>query len=101
MNKEEVLKMAQRENSDEREVQIKDKSLKWTYITMVIVAAVFAFIREQNGQPMMDLCATVSASVCVGQIYRFIRTRKKENLLIGIITLAIVIFSVIRFCMGH
>lgn len=101
MNREEVLKMAQNENSDEREVQIKDKSLRWTYITMVIVAAIFAFIREQNGLPMMDLCATVGASVCTGQIYRFIRTKKKEYLVVGIIMFIVVIFAVIRFCMGH
>lgn len=49
MDKKEILKQAQREGEDEREVQVRDKSLKWTYIAMVVVAAVFTFIRAEQG----------------------------------------------------
>lgn len=60
MERKEILKRAQDENLDERELQVKDKSMKWSYIVMVIMASVFSFIRSEQGLPMMDLCATVS-----------------------------------------
>lgn len=40
MNKEEILRKAQKESNDEMEVQVKDKSMKWTYISMVIAAGI-------------------------------------------------------------
>ena len=49
MNKEEILRKAQKESNDEMEVQVKDKSMKWTYISMVIAAGIFSFIRESQG----------------------------------------------------
>lgn len=101
MNREEILQKAQQENVDERVLQIKDRSITWTYLTMVIVAAIFAAIRDANGQPMMDLCATVCASVCVGQTYRFVRTKSVHYLIFALITLVVGICAVIRFCMGH
>jgi len=101
MNKEEILTKARNENKDEMEVQIRDKALKWTYVVMVVVAGIFAFIRGANNQPMMDLCVTICASVAVGQLYRFIKTRDKYCLTMGIVTLVVGIFALIRFCMGH
>lgn len=101
MNKEEILKMAQKENCDEMALQVRDRAMKWTYLAMVIVAAIFAEIRAMNDQPMMDLCVTVCASVAVGQFYRFAKTKEKSCLIFGIITFAVGIFALIRFCMGH
>ena len=101
MNKEEILAKAQQENKDEMEVYVKDKSLKWTYIVMVLAAAVFTFIRAEKGEPMMDLCATVSASVTAGMIYRFVKTKEKSCLIIGLITLCTAVVSAIRFFMGY
>lgn len=54
MNREEILEKAKRENKDEREIFVRDQSMRWTYLAMVLSGAVFAFIRESNGQPMMD-----------------------------------------------
>lgn len=101
MNKEEILAKAKQENKDERELLVRDQSMRWTYLTMVITAAVFAFIREQKGQPMMDLCVTVCASVCVGQLYRYVKTTDRSCLILGGIALVVAIISLIRFCMGH
>lgn len=101
MNKDEILKQAQREGEDEPEVQVRDKSLKWTYIVMVIMAAAFAAVRESQGLPMMDLCATVCLSVCAGQIYRYIKLRDKGCLILGIVTFVVAVVAVIRFFMGH
>lgn len=101
MNKEEILAKAKNENSDEMELQIRDKSMRWTYLTMVIIAAIFAFIRENHGQPMMDLCVTVCASVAVGQFYRFLKSKETYCLILGLIALLVGIFALVRFCMGY
>lgn len=47
INKEEILAKS-RKSGDEMEGVVKDKSMKWTYITMVFVAAIFAFIRSED-----------------------------------------------------
>lgn len=103
MKKEEILAKSRQENknADERERQIKDASMKWTYIAMVITAAIFAFIRAEQGYPMMDLCATVAISVCAGQFYRFVKDSDKNSLLVAGIMLLVFIMATIRFFMGH
>lgn len=101
MEREEILKIAQEEKKDERELQVKDKSMMWSYIVMVIMASVFSFIRSEQGLPMMDLCATVCGSVCASMTYRFIKTKNKEYLMITVIMLVTSIMAIIRFFMGH
>lgn len=101
MDREEVLKRAQCEKLDERELQVKDKSMIWSYIVMVIMASVFSFIRSEQGLPMMDLCATVCGSVCAAMTYRFVKTKNTEHLIIAVIMFAVTIMAIVRFCMGH
>lgn len=101
MDKNEILKMAQVENQDEMELQVKDKSMMWSYIVMVVMAAIFSFIRSEQGLPMMDLTATVSASVCAAMTYRFIKTRNKEHLFLALIMFVVAIVAIVRFVMGH
>mgnify|MGYP000746126870 FL=1 len=48
MDREEILKMAQAEKYDEQELQIKDKSMTFSYVVIVITAAIFSFIRSQQ-----------------------------------------------------
>ena len=101
MDKSEILKKAQNERIDEMEIQIRDRSMKWTYVIMVIAAAVFSFIRAEQGLPMMDLFATVCFSVCAGQAYRFVKSKEKSCLMMAIITLIVAAAATIRFLMGH
>jgi len=101
MDKEEILRRSRAENCDEMEMQTRDKSMKWTYITLVLSAAIFAFIRDMNNQPSMDLCATVALSVFAGRIYCFARTKNRYDIIIAVITCAIAVFATIRFFMGH
>ena len=101
MERNEILKKAQAERVDERELQVKDKSMMWSYITMVFMAAIFSFIRSEQGLPMMDLSATVSASVFAGMTYRFIKTKKKENAIIALVMLSVVVIATISFFMEH
>lgn len=100
MTREEVLAKA-RSGKDEMAVQVKDKAMKWTYIVLVLSAAVFAFIRGLNGQPVMDLCATVCFSVFAGRMYCYIKTKEKHDLVMAIITIATAVVATIRFFMGH
>ena len=101
MQKEEILRMAQAEGEDERELQIKDKSMICSYMVMMIVATIFSFIRQQQGLPMMDLSATVCVSVVAGMIYCYIKTRDKGNVVIAVIALCIAVLATICFFMGH
>lgn len=100
MNKEDILKRAQNEK-DEMVVQTHDKAMKYTYIALVITAAIFAMIRAQREQPIMDLCATVCFSVFAGRIYCYMKTKDSYNLIMALITLIAAIFATIRFFMGH
>jgi uncharacterized membrane protein YjjP (DUF1212 family) len=101
MDKDEILKKAQAERKDERELQVKDKSMMWSYIVMVLMAAIFSFIRSEQGLPIMDLTATVSASACAGMTYRFIKTKENADLFLALIMLCVAIISTVRFFMGH
>lgn len=101
MNKEEILQKSRNEKYDEMAVFTNDKSIKWTYIAMVLSAGIFAFIRGLNGEPILDLCATVSFSAFVGQLYRYIKMKDKGNLIIAAVMLVCCIFASVRFFMGH
>lgn len=101
MEREEILKRAQAEKTDERELQVKDKSMMCSYIVLVLVAAVFSFIRSEQGLPTMDLCATVGSSVCAGMTYRFIKTKNKGYMIIAMVMFVITVVSIVRFFMGH
>lgn len=101
MNQSDILTRARSEKSDEMEIWVRDQSIRWTYLTMVIVAALFAALRASQGLPTMDLCVTVCASVAVGQFYRAIRLKERSYATIGAISLLLAAIALIRFCMGH
>lgn len=101
MNKEDILKMAQSEKRDEMELHIKDKSMMWSYLVMVIVAALFSFIKALHGVPITDLTATVCASVGTTLAYRYAKLKDKQDLFIAIIMFIIALISTIYFVMGY
>lgn len=100
MDREEILKKAQGE-ADEMVVQTRDKAMKYTYIALVLSAAVFSFIRGLHDQPIMDLCATVCFSVSAGRTYCFIKTKDRFDFIIAVVTILMAIFATVRFFMGH
>lgn len=101
MNKEEILAKSRQESKDEMEIAVKDQSMKWTYITMVLAAAFFAWTRAQKGDTIMDLCVTVCVSCAVGQLYRYFRTKDKRYLIAGVIAAGCTIMGIIRYVMGY
>lgn len=100
MNKETILSKARKEK-DEMEVQVQAQSLKYVYLIMVLSAAAFAMVRGLQGQPVMDLCATVCYSVFAGRVYCYIRTKERFHLMMALLSLAVAVFATVRFCMGH
>jgi hypothetical protein len=101
MNKDEILKRAQAEKNCEREIQVRDKSMMWSYIVMILVASIFSVIRSEQGVPVMDLPATVLASEFAAFAYRFIKTKEKWDLFLAVITLCVAIAAIVLFFMGH
>lgn len=101
MKKEEILAKAQAERVDEREIFINDRSIKWTYLVMIISAGIFMIVRSTRDMPITDLCATVCLAVAAGNIYRSIKTKDKWYLIAGIVMAVSGIFTAVRFFMGH
>lgn len=100
MKKEEILKKAQAEKSDEMEKVVRDRSAVWMALAMVIAAGFFICMREENA-PIMDLTATVCFSTTVCCIYRFVRLKSVHYLIMGLVFAALTVFSTVRFFQGH
>jgi len=101
MNKEEILEKGRSENKDERDEIIRDQSIKWTFMTMVVLSAIFAYLRAVQGQTVMDLTVVVCGSVSVSFLYRFFQTKRKDLLILGLVMLLCAIVALVRFCIAY
>lgn len=101
MDRDEVLARSRNEKNDEMEAQVRDKSMKWTYIALVLSAAFFALIRGMRDQPIMDLGATVCISISAGRFYCFFKTKDRFNLVMAVVTLIVAVLAGVGFFMGH
>ena len=101
MKKEEILEKGRAENKDERDVAIRDQSIRWTFMTMVLLSAIFAYLRAAKGQTMMDLTVVVCASVSVSFLYRFFQTKRVDLLVLGIVLFLCAVVALVRFCTGY
>lgn len=100
MKKEEILEKARAEKKDEMENAVRDRSAVWMTIAMTVAAGFFVCMREE-GEPIMDLTATVCFSTMVCCIYRFIKLKQIWYLIMGIVLAGVTIFAVVRFFMGY
>lgn len=103
MDKEEILKKSRKENlnGDEREHQVKDRSMMWAYIFMVVVSAAFRLFDITEDAPIMDFSAAIASSACAATTYRFIKTKTVMYLILAIVMLGLTVLSTVRFFMGH
>ncbi len=101
MKKEDILKKAQEENTDEMEKFIQDKSMWWIFIVMVVCLIAFSIIRQENGQSTSDLTVTITSGVAAGNYYRFAKLRNKSNLLAAIFMTVGAIICLIFFILEH
>ena len=100
MKKDEILKKARAEQSDEMELAVRDRSAVWMAIAMTIAAGFFVCMRGED-EPIADLGATVCFSTTVCMIYRFIRLKKPFYLIMGILLAAATVFLTVRYFQGH
>lgn len=100
MKKEEILEKARAEKKDEMENAVHDRSAVWMAIAMTIAAGFFVCMRSE-GEPVMDLAATVYFSIAVCYIYRFFRLKQVYYLIMGLVLAAMTVFATVRFFMGH
>ena len=101
MNKEEILEKSRAEQKDERDIVIRDQSIRWTFMTMVVLSAVFAYLRAAQGQTMMGLTVVVCGSVSVSFLYRYVKTKREDLLVLGLVLLICAVVALVRFCTGH
>ena len=101
MNKDEILEKSRAENHDEREVAIRDRSLRWTLITMTVLSVAFACLRAYGGHSVTDLAVVVCGSVGVTFLYRFVKTKQVYFLVLSIVLLAVAVVSLIRFILEY
>ncbi len=101
MNKEEILAKSRMAKTEEREVMVRDRSLRWTMLAMPAHSEIFDFIRESRGQSIMDLTVVLCGSCFVTFIYRFMKTKRKDCLILGIISAVAAILALIRFIKGY
>ena len=97
MNKDEILEKSRLENHDEREDVIRDRSQRWTLITMTVLSVAFASLRAYGGHSIADLTVVVCGSVGVTFLYRFIKTKQVYFLVLAAVLFAVAVFSLIRF----
>lgn len=100
MNKKGLLGKSHSENKDEREEQVRYKSIKWAGTTMVLLSGVFAVIRGCKGENILDLLVVICGSVSVIHLYRYLKLKNKEYLVLGIMTLCTAIFCLIMYYIG-
>ena len=99
MNKEEILELRRKENRDERDEAIRDKSNKWVFVVMIIIAAIFAIVRVMKGETMLDLTVTVCSAMAVSNWYQYKYTMKRDNLISAIIISVVAVVCLIVYCM--
>lgn len=101
MKKEEILKKAREEGSDEMEKSVQDKSMWWVFIAMGICLIVFSLIRLENDQHPTDLAATICSGACAGFFYRYSKLRDRRNLFSAITTGISAVILVVLFILHH
>jgi hypothetical protein len=103
MTKEEILEKSRNENKrgDEMEKKILGDAMKYSYLAMILAAAIFAFIRAEKGYPIMDLPAVCCVSMFTNFMFRYVKTKEKFNLIMSLVMLAAAVISAVFFFMGH
>lgn len=97
MNREEILKKAQKD-SDEMELLILTKALGISTIIIPVLCFIFIIMRILNSEYMIsDLVSITLAQLCISQLYQAIKMKKIILFISGIITLILTIVFIIAF----
>lgn len=97
MNKDEILKMAQK-GEDEMEQAVLANALGISTIVVPALCFIFIIIRIINSEyAVSDLVAIIMAQVSASQLYHSIKMRNRKLLVLGIFTLILSILAIIGF----
>ncbi|MDE7399618.1 MAG: hypothetical protein K2N06_08840 [Oscillospiraceae bacterium] len=98
MKKDEILAKARAEKSDEMENHIYDRSMIWMILGMFVCLCIFSYTRLERDMPTEDYTATLCIAIAVGNIYRFIKLKRRHYLMLGIVFAAVgILMAVIYF----
>ena len=86
MERDEILKMAQKESEhyDEREVFIQMKGYNYGMVASAIVFAFLVILKAFRGEPMYDILAMYETTLAGFYIYKYKMEKKKKDLFFAI-----------------
>ena len=94
MNKKEILSRAQNE-PDEMEVEVLSKALGISTIVIPLLCLVFIIMRiVSSNYVVSDLVVTVLAQLLIQEIYKYVKIRKKRDLVLIVIIVTVLIMKV-------
>ena len=97
MNKKEILSRAQNE-PDEMEVEVLSKALGISTIVIPLLCLVFIIMRiVSSNYVVSDLVVTVLAQLLIQEIYKYVKIRKKRDLVLIVIIAVLAIAFLIGF----
>lgn len=94
MNKEEVILLAKKAKSDERETQVKSRGFPIGTISIFFGVIVVLLLRMGNGDSFIqDLMFLVILQVCTLSLYQYIKLRNRIDLITFIVMLVPCVYS--------
>lgn len=103
MERDEILKMAQKESEhcDEREVFIQLKGYNYGMIVSAIVFIFLVILKLFRGEPMYDILAMYEATLIGFYIYKYKEEKNKKDLLLAICWGSATILNLYLVIWGH
>ena len=97
MNKDEILKMAQKDE-DEMEQVVLTNALGISTMVVPALCLLFMIIRIINSEYIVsDLIAIIMAQLSASQLYHSIKMKNRKVLVLGLFTLILSIISIVVF----
>lgn len=97
MNKDEILKMAQKDE-DEMEQVVLTNALGISTMVVPALCLLFMIIRIINSEYIVsDLIAIIMAQLSASQLYHSIKMKNRKLLVLGLFTLILSIISIVVF----
>ena len=97
MNKDEILKMSQKDE-DEMEQVVLTNALGISTMVVPALCLLFMIIRIINSEYIVsDLIAIIMAQLSASQLYHSIKMKNRKLLVLGLFTLILSIISIVVF----
>lgn len=94
MNKEEILKQAQKEVKDEREEAINDKAFRMGWMAVTVIMLLLIAIRAYFNESAIDLIIVLMAQTAASSFYQYHKLPdRKIHLYSGIIAVIAIILG--------